>query len=333
MGRDHVQRLLGPLVPYVIEAFAHEVLYVGAIADLRISDAHILRIQLFGRGSNARIGEYQLLRHAVEHLVDGLLDFGVPLNSGMLDHDAHIGKTACDLRCPDGGVGHVEPIENVGHVVPAIKRHQGVALCQGGRLLGRFLAVAVIRFWPVGDGLCVAECFDEERIVGPACTGDFLKPDIVLQQKIATIDCRPNGRMMGQQVWSVVNGERLPRRFNAPTIRAVQLDLLRGIWVANDPIGGLDNVELVRIAKFALGKRKHVGIHARLNPVIGLEDGDPVALCLANAQVAGGAVTLVGLIDHANARVARSEILHNGERVVGRSVIDGEDFQLYFVLA
>ena len=130
-----------------------------------------------------------------------------------------------------------------------------------------------------------------------------------------------------------MNGERLPRRFNATAIRAVQLDLLRGIGVADNPIGGLDNVELVRIAKLSLRKIEHVGEHSGLNPVIGLEDGDPVALCLANAQVAGGTVTLVGLIDHANARVARSEILHNGERVVGRSVVDGEDFQLNFVFA
>lgn len=333
VGRNHVQGLLGPLVPYVIEALAHEVLYVGAIADLGVCDAHVLRIQLFGCGSNARIGEYQLLRHAVEHLVDGLLDFGVPLNSGMLDHDAHIGKTACDLRRPDGRVGHVEPLKNIDHVVPAIKRHQRIALGQGGCLLGRFLAIAVIRFGPVGDGLCLTERFDEERIVGPACTGDFLKPDIVLQQKIATIDCRPNGRVMGQQVRGVVNGERLPRRFNATAIRAVQLDLLRGIGVADDPIGGLDNVELVRIAKLPLCKIEHIREHSGLNPVIGLEDGDPVALCLANAQVAGSAVTLVGLIDHANARIAHSEILHYGERVVGRSVVNGEDFQLNFVLA
>lgn len=198
VGRDHFQGLLRPLVPYVVQALAHKVLCVSAIADLRVSDAHVLRIQLFGRGSDTRIGKYQVLWHAFEHLVDGLLDFGVPLNSGMLNHDAHIGKTACDLRRPDGRVGHVEPLKNIDHVVPAIKRHQGIALGQGGRLLGSFLAVAVIRFGPVGDGLCLTERFDEEWIVGPACTGDFLKPDIVLQQKIATIDCRPNGRMVGQ---------------------------------------------------------------------------------------------------------------------------------------
>lgn len=306
MGRDHVQGLLGPLVPYVIEALAHEVLGVSAIADLGVSDAHILGIQLFGRGSNARIGKYQLLGHALEHLVDGLLDFGVPLNSGVLNHDAHIGKTTGDLRRPDGGVGDVEPLKNIDHVVPAIKRHQGVTLGQGCGLLGRFLAVAIIRFGPVDDGLCLTERFDEERIVGPACTGNFLKPDIVLQQKITTIDCRPNGRMMGQQVRGIVNGERLLGRFNATAIRAVQLDLLRSIGVTDNPIGGLDDVEFVWVAKLPLRKIEHIGIHARLDPIIGLEDGDPVALCLANAQVAGGAVTLVGLIDHANARVARS---------------------------
>lgn len=198
VGRDHVHGLLGPLVPYVINALAHKVLCVSAIADLGVSDAHILGIQFFGRGSNARIGKYQLLRHALEHLVDGALDFGVPLNPGVLNHDAHIGKTTGDLRRPDGGVGHIEPIENIDHVVPAIKRHQRIALGQGRGLLGRFLSVAVIRLGPVGDGFCLTERFDEERIVGPACTRDFLEPDIVLQQKIATIDCRPNGRMMGQ---------------------------------------------------------------------------------------------------------------------------------------
>ena len=198
VGRDHVQGLLGPLVPYVIQALAHEVLGVSAIANLRVSDAHILGIQLFCRGSNTRIGKYQLLGHTFEHLADGLLDLGVPLYPGVLNHDAHIGKTACDLRRPDGRVGDVEPFKNIDHVVPAIKRHQRIALGQGGRLLGRFLTVAVIRFGPVGDGFCLTERFDEERIVGPACTGDFLKTDIVLQQKIATIDCRPNGRVMGQ---------------------------------------------------------------------------------------------------------------------------------------
>lgn len=131
----------------------------------------------------------------------------------------------------------------------------------------------------------------------------------------------------------VVNGERLPGRFNATAIRAVQLDLLRGIGVADNPIGRLDDVEFVWVAKLPLRKIEHIGIHARFNPVIGLEDGDPIALCLANAQIAGGTVTLVGLIDHTNARVARGEILHNGERVVGGPVVDGEDFQFYFVLA
>ena len=293
--------MLGPLVPYVIQALAHEVLGVCAVADFRVGDTHILGIELFGRGRNARIGKYQLLWHAFEHLVDRPLDFGVPLNSGVLDHDAHISEAACDLRCPNGGVGDVEPLKNIDHVVPAIKRHQGVALGQSGCLFGCFLAVAVIRLGPVSDRLCLAERFDKEWIIGPARTGDFLKPDIVLQQEVATIDCRPNGRMMGQQVWSVVNGERLPRRFNATAICAVKFDLLGGIGVANDPIRGLNNIELVRIAKFALGKGKHVGVHSGLDPVIWLEDGNPVALCLANAQIAVCAVTLVCLIDHSNA--------------------------------
>ena len=156
VGRDYIQGLLGPLVPYVVQALAHEVLGVCAVADFRVGDAHILGIELFGRGGNARIGEYQLLWHAFEHLVDGLLDFGVPVNSGVLNHDAHIGEAACDLRCPDGRIVDVEPLKNIDHIVPAIKRHQGVTLGQSSRLFGRFLAVAVIRLGPVSDRLCLA---------------------------------------------------------------------------------------------------------------------------------------------------------------------------------
>ena len=156
MRCDHFQSLLGPLVPYVIQALAHEVLGVCAVADFRVGDAHIFGIELFSRRGNARIGKYQILRHAFEHLVDGPLNFGVTVNSCVLNHDAHIGEAACDLRCPDGGVGDVEPLKNIDHVVPALKWHQGVTLSKSSCLFGCFLAVAVIRLGPVSDSLCLA---------------------------------------------------------------------------------------------------------------------------------------------------------------------------------
>ena len=114
-----------------------------------------------------------------------------------------------------------------------------------------------------------------------------------------------------------MNGKGLTRRFDSPSIGAMKLRILRSIRVADNPIGGFDDIEFIGVTELALGKIKHVGIHSGFDPVIGLENRDPISLGLADAEVAGGAVTLIGFIDNANSRITISKITHYGKRLVG----------------
>ena len=115
---------------------------------------------------------------------------------------------------------------------------------------------------------------------------------------------------MAQQMRRVLNGERLDGRVDAPVIAAVHLALLGRVGQPDAPITRLHDVD--RLGVHAR-EREQVGIHAAFDPVVGFEDGNPLAVRLVEPAVAGGAVALVVLVDHHDTLVARGVGAHNGE--------------------
>ena len=77
------------------------------------------------------------------------------------------------------------------------------------------------------------------------------------------------------------------------------------------------------------GERKHIGIHSRLDPVVGLEDGDPLARRFRHALVAGRPVAAVGLVDESDSRVGGGVARENFRRCVGRAVVYAEYLQAF----
>jgi hypothetical protein len=76
-----------------------------------------------------------------------------------------------------------------------------------------------------------------------------------------------------------------------------------------------------------LGTGEKLLVAGGLEDVVGLHDGDPGPACHAHAPVAGGAVALVGLVDHQDARVARGVRVREGARAVGRAVVHADDLE------
>ena len=139
------------------------------------------------------------------------------------------------------------------------------------------------------------------------------------------VDGRPYGRMVREQMRRVADDERLARRLDATAVAAVQLALLGGVGHPDAPVRGFHDVCGIVEGCF---ESEHVGIHARFNPVVGLDDGDPCASRLFQSAIAGGSVALVLLVDDADALVASGVCLHDGERAVRAAVVQADDLQL-----
>ena len=127
----------------------------------------------------------------------------------FLDDARQVGEAAAVVRAKDALVGDAQALEHVHHVVPTLKRQQRVGVHEVLRLLGRFLAVAVIRGVEVPDAVGLAKCFYQEGVVGPAGAGDFLEADVVRVQERLAVDGRPDGRVVAQQMRRIGDGERL----------------------------------------------------------------------------------------------------------------------------
>ena len=108
----------------------------------------------------------------------------------------------------------------------------------------------------------------------------------------------------------VLNGERLDGRVDAPVIAAVHLALLGRVGQPDAPITRFHDVD--RLGVHAR-EREQVRIHAAFDPVVGFEDGNPLAVRLVEPAVAGGAVALVVFVYHHDTLVARGVGAHNGE--------------------
>ena len=77
---------------------------------------------------------------------------------------------------------------------------------------------------------------------------------------------------------------------------------------------------------------EHAPVHGGIDPVIRLDDGNPLAMGHLQATVARGAIALVGLVHHHNARIARLKFTKNAEGAVLGSIIQTDDLQLTMCL-
>lgn len=134
---------------------------------------------------------------------------------------------------------------------------------------------------------------------------------------------------MREQVGCFSYGEGLACRLDAAVVAAVQLALLGRVGHPDAPIGSFHDVELF---VEPVGECEHVGIHAGLDPVIGLHDGDPSAGCFLQTAVACGPVPFVLLVDHANAVVLSGVRLHGLQRVVRTAIVQADNFKVTMCL-
>ena len=74
--------------------------------------------------------------------------------------------------------------------------------------------------------------------------------------------------------------------------------------------------------------RKHAFVHSRVDPVVRLDDGNPLAAGHLQASVARGAIALVGLVDHNHARIACLELAQDRERAILRAIVQADDLKL-----
>ena len=313
-----------PGVLEVVNALRDEPPKVGHLVDARAGQSAQLGEHALASRRDLGIGEYQVRIHAFEHVRSCLAHFVVG-EVHFFDDAAQVGESAAVVRAQDGGVGHVEALEHVHHVVPAFEGQQRAALRERLRFLGRFLAVAVVGVVQIDDAVGLAERLHEEGVVCPACTGNLLEADAALLKELTPIDGRPDGGMVAQQMSGVLDGEWLRGRVDAVLVAAVQLALLRRVGQPDAPIGRLDDVD----GLFELvGESQHVLVHARLQPIIGLHDGYISAVRLVKPTVAAGAVALVSLVDDAYAPILHCMLPHDLEGGVGRPVVEADDLQV-----
>ena len=69
------------------------------------------------------------------------------------------------------------------------------------------------------------------------------------------------------------------------------------------------------------GAAEHALVHGRVDPVVRLNNGNPLAAGHLKAAITRGTVALVRLIDNDHARIARLELAQNGEGAVLRAIV------------
>lgn len=255
------------------------------------------------------VGEHQVGIHAIEH-VGRCFAHALSVEPDDFQDAREIREPAAVVRAQDALIGHAELLKDIHHVVPSLERQKRAALRERLGLFRRLLAIAVVLLIGIEDAVGLAERLDEEWVVRPARAGDLAEANALVKQILLAIDRRPDGRVVAQQMCRVLNGERLDGRVDAPVIAAVHLALLGCVGQPDAPITRLHDVD--RLGVHAR-EREQVGIHAALDPVVGFEDGNPLAVRLVEPAVAGGAVALVVLVDHHDTLVARGVGAHNGE--------------------
>ena len=315
--RSRKERVRDTCVLQVVESLPHKPAHIGELVDVRAFQAAEVGEQALAARGDFGVGKHQVGVHTLEH-VGRRLAHALAVESDDFQDARQIREPATVVCAQDALVGHAELLEDIHHVVPALERQKRAALCERFGLLRRLLAIAVVFLVGVEDAVGLAKRLDEERVVCPARAGNLTEANALVNQILLAIDRRPDGWVVAQQMRRVLNGKRLDGRVDASVVAAVHLALLGRVGQPDAPITRLHDVD--RLGVHAR-EREQVGIHAALDPVVGFEDGNPLAVRLVEPAVAGGAVALVVLVDHHDALVARGMGAHDIKRVVGGAVV------------
>ena len=202
----------------------------------------------------------------------------------------------------DALIGDAEALDDGEHVLPAVEgAHDSLDRLVVERRALEVGAVVVVGLVEIDDGLGLAHGLDEEGVVGPAGARVLGEADALLVEEAPAVDRRPDGGVLRDELGLLAHRDRTRGGLDLALHSGGERRLAVGVVpVADIGPGGLHDVE-------GLGEgvreREHVGVHAGVNPIVGLDDGDPVALGHAQAHVAALAVAAVGLVDHDDARV------------------------------
>ena len=310
----------------VVQARPHQARHMRKGVDLRAGHAAQVREQALHARGDLVVGKHQLRIHALEHVL-GRFTHVVMREVDLLDDAGEVGEAAAVVRAQDALVGHVQTFEHVHHVVPALEGDKRALLRERLRFLGRFLAVAVVGGVQIPDTVGLAQRFQQKRVVSPAGARDLLEADAVIVEERLAVNGRPDGWVMAKQVGRLRDGEGLLRGLDAVLVAAVELALLLGVWHPDAPVGRLDDVERLPGFGERAGEGEHIGVHALLDPIVWLHDGDPFAMRFGKPSVAGGAVALVLLVDDADTAIVRRVFVHDLKRIVGAAVVEADDVE------
>ena len=324
-----VKRSLEADVAQVVDALFHEVRAVLEVVDLRLGQSANFGEQAPATGGDVRIFEHEIRVHPFEHALDLRSDGGF-VGVVLFEDAAHVHESAAVVGAQDTLVGDAEVFDDVEHLVPAVEGNVGVVPVEVRRLLLGILSIAIVRLVEVDDASRAAKRFHEEGVVGPTCSGDGLEPNVELVEEALPVDSRPDGRVVVEQVDGVGDDERLLIDMHASLVAALELLLCGRVGVFDAPIRRLDDVDFLGETCREL---QHVLEHAGFDPVVGLEDGDPLAVRFLQAAIARGSVTLVLLVDDDDALVVFGVALHDLQGVVGRAVVQADDLEVVVRLA
>lgn len=157
---------------------------------------------------------------------------------------------------------------------------------------------------------------EAEVLIRGARSGE--KSDFVLDEEFAAVDGRPDswGELENITVIFWRDDELFWNLGDA--IIQCELSLRVGaaaIIITLDDVGVALDGSLVHDAK-----------SVRLDPIVGLEDADIFPLGVLEAEVHRIAIAGVFLINNRDTRIFLRKALHDGERAVGRAVIDTDNF-------
>ena len=95
----------------------------------------------------------------------------------------------------------------------------------------------VVRSLGVHDGACPTERLHAEGRVGPTRPGKLGKSNAQVSQERPLVEAGPDGGMVAQKTWYLMQGERLDAYEEAMVVGAVLVALRWGIWLEDPPEG------------------------------------------------------------------------------------------------
>ena len=105
----------------IVNALSNQAHHVRQGINLRAGDASQIRIKALHARRHLIIGKHQVCIHALEHVLCGRANVFVG-QVDLFDDSGQVGEAAAVVGSQDAFVGDVQPLENIHHVVPALKR-------------------------------------------------------------------------------------------------------------------------------------------------------------------------------------------------------------------